>query len=117
QGDKVDAFDLCVGGRFGENPEFVRPLYDKVPAPIIHRQIESVVQAYMDNRVNPDTDDDPETFRDFIDRIELTQLREWSKIPEWTPPPPKVRRTAPAYAPAADPLAPQGSGDDVPGQV
>ncbi len=92
EGQKVDAYDLCVGGRFGENPEFVRPLFEKVPTPIIHRQIEAVMRAYMANRVDPVTDDDPETFRDFIDRIELDQLREWSKIPEWTAPPPKKKR-------------------------
>lgn len=98
EGQKVDAYDLCVGGRFGENPEFVRPLFEKVPSPIIHRQIEGVVSAYMANRVNP-VNDEPETFRDFIDRIELEQLRTWSRIPEWTPPPPKEKRK-PAVAPA-----------------
>jgi sulfite reductase beta subunit-like hemoprotein len=98
-GEKVDAYDLCVGGRFGENPEFVRTLFEKVPTPIIHRQIEGVMRAYMANRVNPVTDDDPETFRDFIDRVQLDELRTWSQIPEWTPPPPKQKRgKAPATA-------------------
>ncbi|MGC4031843.1 MAG: hypothetical protein QM754_08955 [Tepidisphaeraceae bacterium] len=95
-GEKVDAYDLCVGGRFGDNPEFVRPLYDKVPSPVIHRQIEQVVNAYLSNRVTPVDDSDPEPFRDFIDRIEIEQLRKWSAIPEWTPPPPKVKRAAKA---------------------
>ncbi len=95
EGQKVDAYDLCVGGRFGENPEFVRTLFEKVPTPIIHRQIEGVMQAYMSHRVDPVTDDDPETFRDFIDRISIDELRAWSKIPEWTPPPPKVKRERP----------------------
>ena len=99
QGEKVDAFDLCVGGRFGDDPEFVRPLFEKVPSPIIHRQIESVVNAYLSNRVEPVTDDEPETFRDFIDRVDLAQVRTWSAIPEWTPPPPKVKR-APVARPA-----------------
>lgn len=103
EGEKVDAYDLCVGGRFGENPEFVRPLFEKVPSPIIHRQIEGVVSAYMANRVDPIIDDDPETFRDFIDRIELDQLRAWSKIPEWTPPPPKEKKVKPAPKPTATP--------------
>ncbi len=97
-GEKVDAYDLCVGGRMGENPEFVRTLFEKVPTPIIHLQIEGVMRAYMSNRVNPVTDDDPETFRDFIDRVQLDQLRTWSQIPEWTPPAPKVKR---AKTPAA----------------
>ncbi len=101
EGQKVDAFDLCVGGRFGVDPEFVRPLFEKVPSPIIHRQLEGVVNAYLANRVDPETDDDAETFRDFIDRIELPQLREWSKIPEWTPPPPRVKRSAQTPAPQA----------------
>jgi len=92
EGQKVDAYDLCVGGRFGETPEFVRTLFEKVPTPIIHRQIEGVMRAYMANRVDPITDDDPETFRDFIDRISIDDLRSWSKIPEWTAPPPKVKR-------------------------
>ena len=92
QSEKVDAFDLCVGGRFGENPEFVRPLFEKVPAPILHKQIEQVVNTYLKNRVNPENDDDPETFRDFIDRVELSDLKKWSAIPEWTPAPPRVKR-------------------------
>lgn len=92
EGEKVDAFDVCVGGRFGENPEFVRPLFEKVPAPILHRQIEQLVNAYLANRVDPQTDDDAETFRDFIDRVELDDLKKWSAIPEWTPPAPKVKR-------------------------
>ena len=103
QGEKVDAFDLCVGGRFGTDPEFVRPLFDKVPSPIIHRQIEQVVNAYLANRVTPDDDSDPEPFRDFIDRIEIEQLRKWSAIPEWTPAPPKAKR-----APKPVVVAPEG---------
>jgi sulfite reductase beta subunit-like hemoprotein len=98
QGEKVDAFDLCVGGRFGENPEFVRPLFEKVPSPIIHRQIEQVVNTYLAQRMDPITDDDPETFRDFIDRVDLEQLRAWSAIPEWTPAPPKEKRKKVAVA-------------------
>lgn len=100
-GEKVDAYDLCVGGRMGENPEFVRTLFEKVPTPIIHRQIEGVVRAYLSNRLNPVTDDDPETFRDFVDRVPLDQLREWSKIPEWTPPPPKQKRAVKPAVPAS----------------
>lgn len=102
-GEKVDAYDLCVGGRMGENPEFVRTLFEKVPTPIIHRQIEGVVRAYLSNRLNPVTDDDPETFRDFVDRVPLDQLREWSKISEWTPPPPKQKRVAQPSKSAATP--------------
>lgn len=88
EGQKVDAYDLCVGGRFGENPEFVTPLFLKVPSPIIHRVIEQLVKSYLENRINP-VNDDPETFRDFVDRVDIEQLRTWSRIPEWTPPPPK----------------------------
>lgn len=107
-GEKVDAYDLCVGGRFGENPEFVRPLYEKVPSPIIHRQIEQVVNAYLSNRVTPIDDSDPEPFRDFVDRIEIEQLRKWSAIPEWTPPPPKVKRTASNAGAKPIVVAPEG---------
>ncbi|HEX8339787.1 MAG TPA: nitrite/sulfite reductase [Tepidisphaeraceae bacterium] len=102
QGEKVDAFDLCVGGRFGENPEFVRPLFDKVPSPIIHRQIEQVVKTYLAHRLDPITDDDPETFRDFIDRVELSELREWSAIPEWQAPAPKEKRKKALATPSGD---------------
>ncbi|MBC7785145.1 MAG: nitrite/sulfite reductase [Burkholderiales bacterium] len=91
-GEKSDAYDLCIGGRFGESPEFVRPLFEKVPTQIIHKQIEKVVRVYQENRVDPEGDDDPETFRDFVDRVELEQIRAWSAIPEWTPPPPKKKR-------------------------
>ena len=96
-GEKVDAFDLCVGGRMGVDPEFVRPLFEKVPSPIIHRQIEQVVNTYLAQRVDPDNDD-PETFRDFIDRVELDQLRAWSVIPEWQAAPTKEQRKKAAVA-------------------
>lgn len=113
QGEKVDAFDLCVGGRFGDNPEFVRPLFEKVPSPIIHRQIEQVVKAYQANRVDPETDDDAETFRDFVDRIEIEQLRQWSAIPEWTPPPKKEKRVPAKPASPADAAVAMAAGDTV----
>ena len=111
EGEKVDAFDLCVGGRFGENPEFVRPLFEKVPSPILHRQIQQVVNAYLENRVDPETDEDPETFRDFIDRVELDELRKWSAIPEWKPAPPKVKRTPAKPASAANAAVAVAAGD------
>jgi hypothetical protein len=52
-----------------------------------------------------DIDGEPETFRDFVARSDPEQLRQWSQIPDWTPPPPKKPKVGatPAAAAVAEP--------------
>ncbi len=91
QGQKVDAYDLYVGGCLGENPEFGKQILPKIPAPVIKQVIAQLVRSYKANRIE-DTDGEAETFRDFVARQEIAQLARWSAIPQWTPPPPPTRR-------------------------
>ena len=93
EGQKVDAYDLVVGGRLGETPEFGMELIEKVPSPVIHKVIERLVKNYQANRVET-TDGEIETFRDFVDRVDLDHLKAFAKIEEWTPPPPRASRAA-----------------------
>lgn len=97
---KTDAFDLMIGGALGENPEFTQEIVRKVPGAIVPRVIGALVENYKTYRIQ-DVDGDVETFRDFVARIEVDQLRAWSDIPEWKPAPlkkkgPPAQATTPA---------------------
>ncbi len=91
EGEKTDAFDMLVGGSLGEKPEFAQVVVQKIPAPIVQKVIGQLVLNYKANRVE-DTDGEVETFRDFVARQKVDQLRKWSEIPEWTAPAPKAPR-------------------------
>jgi sulfite reductase beta subunit-like hemoprotein len=93
EGQKVDAYDLLVGGCLGDVPEFGQEIVEKVPSPVIHKVIGQLVENYKANRI-VDVDGDAEPFRDFVARNEVEQLRQWARIPEWTPPAPKPARAA-----------------------
>lgn len=88
QGAKVDAFDVCVGGALGENAEFVQEIVPKVPSPVVHKVIGSLVNFYKAHRATY-TDGEVETFRDFVARNDVETLRAAARIPDWTPPPPR----------------------------
>ena len=88
---KVDGYNILVGGCLGEEPEFGQELARKVPAHLVHKVIGQLVTNYKANRVE-DTDGEVETFRAFVARNEVAQLREWAKIPEWTFAPIKGKR-------------------------
>jgi sulfite reductase beta subunit-like hemoprotein len=96
----TDGFDILVGGALGENPEFTTEIVRKVPAAVVQRVIGALVENYKTNRVE-DTDGEVESFRDFVARNDVDQLRKWSTIPDWTPPPPRPARPTPAGAAAA----------------
>lgn len=85
---KVDGYNVLVGGCLGQNPEFGVELARKVPAHLVQKVIGTLVGNYKTHRiVEPDGDVEP--FRDFVARHEIDQLRAWSQIPDWTPPPAK----------------------------
>jgi sulfite reductase beta subunit-like hemoprotein len=90
---KVDGYNVLVGGCLGENPEFGVELVKKVPAHLVQRVIGALVGNYKANRI-VEPDGEMESFRDFVARHEVEQLRAWSVIADWTPPP--ARPTPPA---------------------
>jgi sulfite reductase beta subunit-like hemoprotein len=96
QGEKVDAYDVLVGGCLGENPEFGQQIVQKVPSPVVHKVIRRIVENYMTNRIVDVETHDAEPFRDFVGRTDVAQLRKWAEIPEWQAPPPKAPKAVPA---------------------
>jgi sulfite reductase beta subunit-like hemoprotein len=99
---KTDGFDMLLGGKMGDNPEFTTEVVRKIPAALVPNVIGALVENYKANRVEA-TDGDVETFRDFVDRNEIEQLRQWSRIPQWTPPAPKEKRAPVIPKPAPQP--------------
>ena len=90
-GEKVDAYDVMVGGCLGEDPEFTQQVAAKCPAAVVQKVIAQLVRNYKANRVE-DTDGEVEPFRDFIARNTVEQIRAWSEIPDWKAPPPKAKK-------------------------
>ncbi len=88
-GEKVDAYDMLVGGCLGDRPEFGAELLQKVPSPVVHKVIATLVQNYKAHRVIDVTTDEPETFREFASRTPLEDLKKLAAIAEWSPPPPR----------------------------
>jgi sulfite reductase (ferredoxin) len=95
--NKIDGYNILLGGSLGDNPEFGEELFKKVPAFLAKKVIAQLVRNYMKHRTEY-TDGEVETFRDFVARNEPDQLRQWAAIPEWTPPAPKAKHTTPAAA-------------------
>lgn len=93
-GEQVEAYDVCLGGRLGANAQFTRPISRKVPADKVKYALENLLLAYQTDR----TDD--ENFTLFIDRHTDEELGGFLGLhllaeddPSWTPPP---ARHAPA---------------------
>ncbi len=66
EGEKVDAYDLYVGGCMGEVPDFGLELVQKVPAPIVQKVLRRSCGITRPIG-SKDTDGEVETFRSFID--------------------------------------------------
>ena len=63
QGDeKVEGYDIFLGGRLGAGAQFVRPIWRKVPATLVKYGLERLLTRYLDVR------DDGEQFGEFVDR-------------------------------------------------
>lgn len=60
--DKVEAYDICLGGRLGPDARFTRPIQRKVPADQVHLAIERLLRAYQETRSAG------EAFPNFVDR-------------------------------------------------
>ena len=91
KGEKMDAYDVLVGGCLGEDPQFGQEIVLKVPAPLVQKVVGALVENYKANRLE-DVDGEVESFRSFVSRQKVAQLQQWAKIEEWTPAPPRKGR-------------------------
>lgn len=66
--EKVEGYDIYLGGRLGRDAKFVRPIQRKVPATKVKYAIEHLLNGYME------TKDEDENFSDFVDRTSDEQL-------------------------------------------
>jgi sulfite reductase beta subunit-like hemoprotein len=86
--EKVEAYDICLGGRLGAGAKFTRPIRRKVPADKVKYALENLLRAYR--RFKSDDED----FSDFVDRHTDEELGAFlgqdllaEPDPEFTPPP------------------------------
>jgi sulfite reductase beta subunit-like hemoprotein len=94
-GTQVEAYDVGLGGRLGNDAKFVRAISRKVPADKVKYALANLLRAYKTNRNT--TDGVPETFGKFVDRHSDAELGEFLGLdllaqddPNWTPPPPRA---------------------------
>ncbi|MBI1332666.1 MAG: nitrite/sulfite reductase [Armatimonadetes bacterium] len=73
--DKVDGYDISLGGRLGRDSKFVRPIWRKVPATQVKYAIEHLINGYLDQR---EIDED---FSGFVDRNSDDDLAALMQVP------------------------------------
>ncbi len=73
--EKVEGYDISLGGRLGRDSKFVRPIWRKVPATQVKHAIEHLVKGYLEHR---ETDED---FSGFVDRTTDEDLAALMKVP------------------------------------
>lgn len=54
-GEKVDAFDIHIGGQLGREPRFTKAIHRKVPASEINAAVENIVNKYYETRSGSET--------------------------------------------------------------
>jgi sulfite reductase beta subunit-like hemoprotein len=89
--EKVEAYDICLGGRLGENAKFTRAIERKVPATKVKFALENLLRAYQEHKVDAD-----ESFSFFVDRHTDQELAQFLGLhllaeadPDFVPPPPR----------------------------
>ncbi len=94
-GEQVEAYDVCLGGRLGEDAKFVRAISRKVPADKVKYALENLLCAFQNTRQTE------ETFGQWVDRHTDHELGEHIGLhllakddPNWTPPPPRTHAPA-----------------------
>ena len=92
-GQKVDAFDLMVGGCLGEEKSWSKTIVPKIPGDLVKTVVTQLTRNYLANRVEFE-DGEAEPFRAFVARNSAEQLAAWSAIEGWTPPVKKVHAAA-----------------------
>jgi sulfite reductase beta subunit-like hemoprotein len=92
--EKVEAYDICLGGRLGADAKFTRAIQRKVPATKVKYAIENLLAAYKSGK------QDGENFSEFVDRHTDEELGQFLGLhllaeadPDFVPPP---ARHAPA---------------------
>lgn len=87
-GEQVEAYDICLGGRLGIDAKFTRPISRKVPATKVKYALENLLRAYQEER----TED--ENFALFVDRHTNDELGSFLGLhllaeddPNFVPPP------------------------------
>ncbi len=98
-GQKVDAFDLMLGGCLGAEKTWARTIVPKIPADLVQKVVTQLTRNYLANRTEYD-DGEVEPFRAFVARNDDKQLAAFAAIEGWTPP---ARRVYAAAVPAGEP--------------
>lgn len=90
EGQRVEAYDICLGGRLGGNAKFTRPIHRKVPADKVKYALENLLRTFQENQI----DDEP--FSCFVDRHTDEELGRFLGLdllaepdPDFVPPPPR----------------------------
>jgi sulfite reductase beta subunit-like hemoprotein len=93
-GERVEAYDICLGGRLGADAKFTRAIERKVPASRVKFALENLLRAYQERKA------DDENFALFVDRHTDEELGGYLGLdllaeadPDFVPPP---ARHAPA---------------------
>ncbi len=88
--EKVEAYDICLGGRLGADAKFTRAIERKVPATKVKYAIENLLRAYQELK------SDGENFSLFVDRHSDAELGEFLGVhllaepdPDFVAPPPR----------------------------
>ncbi len=88
--EKVEAYDICLGGRLGGNAKFTRAIERKVPATKVKFALENLLRAYQQTGL------DGEKFSEFVDRHSDGELGEFLGLhliadtdPDFVAPPPR----------------------------
>lgn len=92
-GEKVDAFDLMLGGCLGTQAKWAQTIVPKIPASIVQKAVVALARNYMANRVEY-ADGETEPFRAFVARHDAAQLAAWAKIDGWEPPAKRIREAS-----------------------
>jgi sulfite reductase beta subunit-like hemoprotein len=93
-GEKVDAFDLMLGGCLGSEKAWAQTIVPKIPAMLVKTVVAQLTRNYLEYRTEYE-DGEVEPFRAFVARHDTRQLAAYSAIEGWTPP---AKRILPAEA-------------------
>ena len=90
EGQKMDAFDLMVGGGLGADPKFAQTIVQKIPTVLVQKVIVQLTRSYLEHRIQLEHGQ-YEPFRGFVARHNAAQLASFAAIDGWTAPVKKAR--------------------------
>ena len=97
-GQKVDAFDMMLGGCLGADKTWAKTIVAKIPGELVKTVVVQLTRNYLANRARNEGGE-VEAFSKFVARHDATQLAAWSAIEGWTPPVKRVQGAADVDAP------------------